>query len=212
MNFNPNFGKDVDFETTMQLSNYKKKLVYKPQKIQLSLTIQFAAFFIIVAGLIYYYVSQKFEEEVLDKYKFKAEILTNFIKQNPKYFLNNKIDDKTQLIQLMSLNDVPYLVLENKHGVLIDAINLDVAEYYLYVAANNDDNISFDKTVYRVVMPITIDPVQEGKVYIGFNAGLVASDLKEKTLLTALFSLSILLAGIIFSYFQYQYIRLFLPD
>ena len=139
-------------------------------------------------------------------------MLTNFIKQNPKYFLNNKIDDKTQLIQLMSLNDVPYLVLENKHGVLIDAINLDVAEYYLYVAANNNDNISFDETVYRVVMPITIDRVQKGKVYIGFNAGLVASDLKKKILLTALFSLSILLAGIIFSYFQYQYIRLFLPD
>jgi PAS domain S-box-containing protein len=183
------------------LSNYKKRLVYKPQKLQLSLTIQFAAFFIIVAGLIYFYVSHKFEEEVLDKYKFKAEMLTKFVEQNPQYFWKNRIDDKTQLIQLMSLNDVPYLVLENKNGVFIDAVNLDVAEYYLYVAANNNDNISFDETVYRVVMPITIDRVQEGKVYIGFNAGLVASDLKKKTLLTALFSLSILLAGMVFTYF-----------
>jgi PAS domain S-box-containing protein len=183
------------------LSNYKKRLIYKPQKLQLSLTIQFAAFFIIVAGLIYFYVSHKFEEEVLDKYKFKAEMLTNFIELNPQFFWNNKIDDKTQLIQLMSLNDVPYLVLENKNGVFVDAVNLDVAEYYLYVAANNNDNISFDETVYRVVMPINIDGVQEGKVYIGFNAGLVASDLKKKTLLTALFSLSILLAGMVFTYF-----------
>ena len=186
----------------MQLSNYKKKLVAKPQKIQLSLTIQFAAFFIIVAGFIYYYVSLKFEEEVLDKFKFKAGMLTKFIEQNPRYFWDNRIDDKTQLIQLMSLNDVPYLVLENKSGRLIDAINLDIAEYYLYVAANNNDNISFDETVYRVVMPIKNEnEVQVGKAYIGFNAGLMASDLKKKTLLTALFSLSILLAGMVFTYF-----------
>lgn len=185
----------------MILNDYKKKLVYKPQKIQLSLTIQFAAFFIIVAGLIYYYVSQKFEEEVLDKYKFKAGMLTEFLQRNPKYFSGYGIDDKTQLIQLMSLNDAPYIVLEDKRGRLIDAVNLDVAEYYLYIAANNDDNISFDETIYRVVMPITINRVQEGKAYIGFNAGLVASELKKKTLLTALFSLSILLAGMVFTYF-----------
>lgn len=188
---------------TMILNDYKKKLVYKPQKIQLSLTIQFAAFFIIVAGLIYYYVSQKFEEEVLDKYKFKAGMLTKFLEQNPQYFWGNRIDDKTQLIQLMSLNDAPYIVLEDKRGRLIDAVNLDVAEYYLYIAANNNDNISFDETVYRVVMPVinTFDRVQIGKAYIGFNAGLVASELKKKTLLTALFSLSILLAGMVFTYF-----------
>jgi PAS domain S-box-containing protein len=201
LSYKPIFGKDVVFDLAIMLSNYKKRLVYKPQKIQLSLTIQFAAFFIIVAGIIYFYVSHKFEEEVLDKYKFKAEMLTKFVEQNPKYFWENRIDDKTQLIQLMSLNDVPYLVLENKNGVFVDAVNLDVAEYYLYVAANNNDNISLDETVYRVVMPIIINDVQEGKVYIGFNAGLVASDLKKKTLLTALFSLSILLAGMVFTYF-----------
>ena len=75
-------------------------MIQKPQKLQLSLTIQFAAFFIVVAGLIYYYFSQKFEEEVLDKFKFKAEMLTKFLEQNPQFFWANKIDDKTQLIQL----------------------------------------------------------------------------------------------------------------
>ena len=42
------------------------------------------------------------------------------------------------------------------HGSIVDAVNLDVAEYYLYVAANNDDNISFDETIYRVVLPLKI--------------------------------------------------------
>jgi PAS domain S-box-containing protein len=176
-------------------------MIQKPQKLQLSLTIQFAAFFIVVAGLIYYYFSQKFEEDVLDKFKFKAEMLTKFLEQNPQFFWANKIDDKTQLIQLMFLNDVSYLVLENNQGELVDAVNLDAAEHYLYVAANENDNISFDETIYRVVMPVSLDKIQQGKAYLGFNAGTIATELKKKTLLTALFSLSILLAGMVFTFF-----------
>jgi len=176
-------------------------MIQKPQKLQLSLTIQFAVFFIIVAGLIYYYFSQKFEEEVLDKFKFKAEMLTKFLEQNPQFFWANKIEDKTQLIQLMFLNDVSYLVLENNTGQLVDAVNLDIAEEYLYVAANDNDNISFDETIYRVVLPVNQDNIQQGKAYLGFNAGTIATELKRKTLLTALFSLSILLAGMVFTFF-----------
>ncbi|MFI5236840.1 MAG: ATP-binding protein [Ignavibacteriales bacterium] len=181
--------------------NISKTIVQKPQKLQLSLTIQFALFFILIAGFIYYYFSQKFEEEVLEKFKFKAEMITKFIEQNPQFFWSDKIDDKTQLLQLMFLNEVNYFVLEDKDGRLVDAVNLDVAEYYLYVAANNDDNISFDESVYRVVMPVSIDGVKQGKIYLGFKAGLVANDLKKKTWLTALFSLSLLLAGMVFTYF-----------
>ncbi|MCW8804133.1 MAG: PAS domain-containing sensor histidine kinase [Ignavibacteriaceae bacterium] len=176
-------------------------MIHKPQKLQLSLTIQFAAFFIIVAGLIYYYFSQKFEEEVLDKFKFKAEMITKFLEQNPQFFWTNKIDDKTQLIQLMFLNDISYLVLENNSGELVDAVNLDKAEHYLYVAANDNENISFDETIYRVVLPVNQDKIQQGKAYLGFNAGTIATELKRKTLLTALFSLSILLAGMVFTFF-----------
>jgi len=181
--------------------NNSKNMIQKPQKLQLSLTIQFAVFFIIVAGLIYYYFSQKFEEEVLDKFKFKAEMLTKFLEQNPQFFWVNKIEDKTQLIQLMFLNDVSYLVLENNTGQLVDAVNLDIAEEYLYVAANDNDNISFDETIYRVVLPVNQDKIQQGKAYLGFNAGTIATELKRKTLLTALFSLSILLAGMVFTFF-----------
>ena len=176
-------------------------MIQKPQKLQLSLTIQFAAFFIIVAGLIYYYFSQKFEEEVLDKFKFKAEMITKFLEQNPQFFWANKIDDKTQLIQLMFLNDIGYVVLENNNGELVDAVNLDIAEHYLYVAANDNENISFDETIYRVVLPVNQNKINQGKAYLGFNAGTVATELKRKTLLTALFSLSILLAGMVFTFF-----------
>ena len=176
-------------------------MIYRPQKLQLSLTIQFAVFFILVTAFIYIYFSQKFEDEVLDKFMFKAEIVAKFLEQNPQYFESKKEEDKTQLIQLMMLNDAAYLVVENNHGSIVDAVHLDVAEYYLYVAANNNDNISLDETIYRVVLPVKVGPHNSGKVYLGMEAGLVAAELRKKTYLTALFSLLILLAGMVFTYF-----------
>jgi len=176
-------------------------MIYKPQKLQLSLTIQFAIFFILVTAFIYFYFSQKFEEEVLDKFMFKAEIVAKFLEQNPQYFKNDNYEDKAQLIQLMMLNDAEYLVIEDNRGSIVDAVRLDVAEEYLYVAANNNDNISFDESIYRVVLPVHIGQYNSGKVYLGMEAGLVASDLKKKTYLTALFSLVLLMGGMVFTYF-----------
>jgi len=184
----------------------------KPQKIQLRLTIQSTAFFIIIAGLIYFYFSQKFEEQVLDKFKFKSEIMTSFLETNPQVFEDSQIEDKTQLMQLMMLNDVSYLVIEDSKGNLVDAVNLDIAEYYLYASADDTDNLSLDESVYKVVLPVTFNEHTVGKVYLGLKAGMAATELKGKKLSTALFSLSILLAGIIFTYFQYRFIKLILPN
>ncbi len=176
-------------------------MIYKPQKLQLSLTIQFAIFFILITAFIYLYFSQKFEEEVLDKFQFKSEIVTNFLEQDREFFDKSKKVDKTQLKLIMDLNDAAYLVIEDDHGRFLDAINLDIAEKYLYVAENNQNNISFDETIYRVVLPVTISEHRTGKVYLGLKAGTVAADLKKKTYLTALFSLLILLGGMVFTYF-----------
>lgn len=175
---------------------------HKPQKLQLNLTIQFALFFILIAAYTYYYFSKNFKEEVFEKFQFKAENLTRYIEQNPQFFLSGKIADKTQLIQLMYYNDVSYLVLKNTQNNIIDAVNEDVAEYYSYSKSKiNAENFSFDQSVYQVVMPVYDNHLQSGQVYIGFNAGMIGANLQKKTLLTALFSLSILMAGMVFTYF-----------
>lgn len=176
-------------------------MIHKPQKLQLSLTVQFASFFIILGIFIYSYFSQKFEEEVLDKFKFKSEIIVRFLEQNHHFLSKEGIDDKTQLIHLMMLNEAVYLVIENNKNSIVDAINLEVAEYYLYVSAKKNDNISFDESIYKVVLPIDMGEYGRGKVYLGLKAGTVAAELKKKTYLTALFSLVILLGGMVFTYF-----------
>jgi len=174
----------------------------RSQKLQLKLTIQFALFFIIVAGFIFFYFTNKFEEQVNDKYQYKANVFVNFFTQNPQIFIDRKFTDTEIITRLLELNNAVYLVVENSSGELLDALNLDVAEKSFYILAKSDDNkISKDEKVYRVELPIKTKEAS-GKIYVGFESGDDAKGLFKNKLLTALFSLTILMAGIVFTYFM----------
>lgn len=173
----------------------------KPQKLQFQLTLKFALFFIFIAGLIYWHFSNKFEEEVLNVYRYKAKSISNYLEQIPETFWLRNIEDKDEVRRLMTLNEASYIVLEDNNGMIIDAVNIDLAEQQLYVKTKNVNEISFTNSIYKVVQPIYARNRKIGQVYVGFNSTEVANELKSKTLLTALFSLSILLTGIIFTYF-----------
>ena len=174
----------------------------RSQKLQLKLTIQFALFFIIVAGFIFFYFTNKFEEQVNDKYQYKANVFVNFFTQNPQIFIDRKFTDTEIITRLLELNNAVYLVVENSSGELLDALNLEAAEKSFYILAKSDDNkISKDEKVYRVELPIKTKEAS-GKIYVGFESGDDAKGLFKNKLLTALFSLTILLAGIVFTYFM----------
>ena len=174
----------------------------RSQKLQLKLTIQFALFFVIIAGFIFFYFTNKFEEQVNDKYQYKASVFVNFFTQNPQIFIDRKFTDTEIITRLLELNNAVYLVVENSSGELLDALNLEVAEKSFYILAKSDDNrISKDEKVYRVELPIKTEEAF-GKIYVGFESGDDAKGLFKNKLLTALFSLTILMAGIVFTYFM----------
>lgn len=174
----------------------------RSQKLQLKLTIQFALFFIIIASFIFFYFTNKFEEQVNDKYQYKASVFVNFFTQNPQIFIDRKFSDPEIITRVLELNNAVYLVVENSSGELLDALNLEAAEKSFYILAKSDDNkISKDEKVYRVELPIKTEDAS-GKIYVGFESGDDAKSLFKNKLLTALFSLTILMAGIVFTYFM----------
>lgn len=173
----------------------------KGSKLQFKLTLQFALFFVAVAAIIFFYFSKKFEEETLEHFRFKARVIQSFLEQNPETFWNKECVVKDKLKELMKLNDAYYLVIEDKEGAVIDAINVNYAESNFYVTTKTSEGISPDKSVYRVKAPITAREMLIGRVFIGFKSKLIATELERKTLLTALFSICILLSGIVFTYF-----------
>ena len=173
----------------------------KSQKLQLKLTIEFALFFIVISVFIFFYFTQKFEEQINDKYTYKADVFVNFFNQNPQIFLDKKFDDVEIINKLIDLNQAVYLVVENSDGQILDAVNLDVAEKNLYILAKSDgEGISKDEKVYRVRLPIKGE-YASGRIYVGFHSLDDANNILKNRLLTALFSLSILMTGIIFTYF-----------
>lgn len=170
-------------------------------KLNFKFTLEFTLFFIAVAISIYLYFSNRFEEETLDHFRFKADVFSSFLEQNPELFRNNELIGREYLVELMKFNEAYYVVIENNKGSIVDAINITYAEANLYVTTDEGEEISADQSLYRVVLPVIIDDVSIGNVYVGFKSREIATELKKKTLLTALFSIFILLAGIVFTYF-----------
>jgi len=176
-------------------------MINKSQKLQLTLTIQFAVFFISLAVFVYYVFSSGFEENVNEKFKSKSEIVGRYIEQNPQIFSDGKLAVKSELNQLLHLNDVIYFILLDENGLLVDGINIDEAERNLYLLSEHSKNLSSDGTVYRIHLNVHYgDKSKEGKVFIGYKAGTVTFELKKKTLQTILYSLAIMFTGILITY------------
>ena len=120
-----------------------KFLVGNPRKLHLKLTIKFALFFVFVSGLIYWYFSNKFEDNVLEIYRYKAKSISNYLEQIPETFWQKELVDKNKVKELMILNEASYVVLEDNEGMIIDAINIEHAEKQLYVNTVNSEDIFF---------------------------------------------------------------------
>ncbi len=174
----------------------------RSQKLQLKLTLEFSLFFILVSILVYYFSVSKFEDQLMDKYRYKASVFSNFIEQNPQIIFKKKFSDQQSAEKLLELNDALYLVIENKTGEIVAALNMEVAESNLYILSRkNYEGISKDERIFSIVLPLHANKEYIGKLYVGFDCKADAQNLFKNKLLTILFSLSILFAGIVFTYF-----------
>ena len=176
-------------------------LNHKPQKLQFQLTLRFSFFFILLSGSIYLYFVQEFEEDSSKLFKAKAQVILNYLEQNPESFWLKKIQGRDKIPELLRINEADYLILLDNNGEMIDAFNINSAEENLYLITKNSESISLDKSLYKVVLPITANRMAAGKLFVGFKSSATAQELNRKILLLALFSLTILAVGIIFTYF-----------
>ena len=171
------------------------------KKLQFKLTIEFTFFFIIVSGFIYFYFINSFEEEAMDQFRYKARMISNHIEQNPYMFWEENFYDRSQLEQLIKINDAEYLVLKDRDGKVLDAISFNPDKSASYISTGTNGGISKVDGLFHIQLPIIANMQEIGKLFVGFNASKTLSDLHKRNLLTALFGLSILLSGIILTFF-----------
>lgn len=171
------------------------------QKLQLKLTLEFSLLFIIISASIYFYTTIRFEDEIVEKYKYKASVFVNYIEQNSQIFQDKKFANLESAKSLLELNTALYLVVENNSGEILGALNLEAAERNFYVLARTKyEGISKGENVYRLALPVSVDKIPMGRIYVGFDSGDDGNKLFQNKLLTILFCISILLIGIFFTY------------
>jgi PAS domain S-box-containing protein len=171
------------------------------KKLQFKLTIEFTFFFIIVSGFIYFYFINSFEDEALEKFRYKARMISNLIEQNPYIIWEKEFYERSQLTQLIKINNAQYLVLEDKDGKVLGALSANPNKSAYYINTGTGGGISNEDKLFHIQLPIIANKQKIAKLFVGFNAAQSISDLNKRNLLTALFGLSILLTGIILTFF-----------
>ena len=172
------------------------------EKLPAKFAIKFTFFFIAISAIVYFYFTNSFEDDAIEKFRYKAKVFSNYLEQNPHIFwMQKKFDDRNQILKLMGLNDANYLVLEDRNGGVFDAVNIKAAEKNIYITTRNDEGITQDHKIFRISLPIIANRMNVGKIYVGFYAYDTITNLHRKYQLTAMFSLTILLFGIILSFY-----------
>ncbi|MCZ6703261.1 MAG: hypothetical protein O6940_09505, partial [Ignavibacteria bacterium] len=173
----------------------------KPQRLQFQLTIKLALFFICISVIIHLYLTNKFEDEAMEIFHYKSKVITSYLEQAAQPLFLTDINQRTRVQELMRLNKVAYIVLVDIYGTVTDAINLDYAEAELYIKSSNSNEADLNHTVSRVVLPIFVNEIKIGEAYIGLNSTEITNSIKNNSRLITLFSISIFLIGILFTYF-----------
>ena len=94
------------------------------RKVHFKLTLKFAPFFILVSVIVYWYLSTKYEDEVLELFQFKSNTITKYFQQARQPFSQWTVEEKKNVHELIYRNEAAYVVLEDSRGKLVDAINL----------------------------------------------------------------------------------------
>jgi PAS domain S-box-containing protein len=172
-----------------------------PRKLHFTLTLKFAPFFIIVSAVIYLYLSNKYDDEVVEFFDFKSKAILKYFQQAPQPFLEWSSEEKEKIRELIYVNEAAYIVLEDSRGILVDAVNLKYAEKKFYLKIDNPGDISLEKSIHKVIIPITFGNMLVGKVFVGFNSMEIARTIQSKYSFASLFSLAILVVGLMFTYY-----------
>lgn len=170
------------------------------QKIHLKLTVEFAIFFLLMAGGIYYYFTYTLEAEAHEKFREKAEVIAGYVSATPEIFWQKKIPGEKFLNEILDLNNALYLVFENSSNEVFGGINMDAAESGFYLMDDAKESFSTNQKVYRTSAQVLVRNIDIGKIYIAFNSETVAAQLFKYQLHAGIFCFGVFAAGILFTY------------
>lgn len=171
------------------------------QKIQVQAVLIFAGFFIIASLILFLILQSQTKNDLNEKFNYKASVFLSYFAVNRENLLNGKLQDREKLEQLAAANHAKYIVLADQKGRVKDAINFKEAKLNKFNLVSDDPESINGNVVFKLYLPIKLNDITLGKIYIGFGAAEETNELNKKLMQSALLSLLISLSGIIFTYY-----------
>ena len=111
-------------------------------------------------------------------------------------FFNDTDAVKEEIKPLLMSNDIIYIVILDKNGLIVYQNNIQKADHYLYVRQNKSQ-ISDDGSIFQEHMNIIFNGNKIGKLYLGYSLSELDKDISEIKSNVAQISLLILFIGMI---------------
>lgn len=171
---------------------------------KLSSKLTFASFIMlgIILTLLYFFITDQYASQSLDKLDKRAQFISDFIVAKLEMSIKTKNSKKIDQIldAVIVENGLKYVVLSNNSGTFFKAFNLLEAEKNFYVLAGKDNELSANGKTFKIVKPVDFKDKDEGNIYIGFTSSDYIHEVNHARLVLGFAFLTVLLFGTIFFY------------
>lgn len=140
------------------------------------LRVKFTIFAFIIAALIslsiFFYFSQRFENERIKTFYDSSErsLKTISVASGLELLsLNSNILDET-LNSIISANRIEYLVIVDNSKKIVKSYNLTAAEEHNYLSTGIHEKIDINKSIHRKTAHVNFKSEPIGKIYLGYSS------------------------------------------
>lgn len=167
-------------------------------RLKTRLTIAISLFILGISVFVFFFISNVYYKDAVKPFEFKSKVFSNYLTNHLDFLFAEKETTYKELKNLFHFNNAKYIVILGPDGTVLRAINLEAAEYYLYINTDSQWGLSPKKKIFRTVAPIMDGAVQVGKVYSGFYVGDQLEEFEHKQFILGIICGGIFLIGILF--------------
>lgn len=151
----------------------------------------------LIAVFVYLYFPRKFEQQEMRAIGNKVEALANLSSQSisSAIYFGDKDATQEEIAPLVKTHNIKYVVIHDVNGKLYFKNNYKEALEEKY-ASNNRNNISTDKTTFKIALPIKFRNKNLGTLYVGYSLTELYAEIDLMKRHIAIVSFVIFLIGI----------------
>lgn len=153
----------------------------------------------LISAFISTFFALKFEEQIRRAVQNKTESISRITAWSFGQALHfqdesglNDVIESTKLVK-----EIEYLVLVNDSGNVVRASNLKSAEDNLYIQTKGSTEIDYNKSFFKIIVPVPFRDLNIGNLYIGYSLESYHEEILKARITTTVFGLIVFFVGLV---------------